>query len=435
MDTELKREKQFTGSAAAKAQTVFRLLLNGYHPRNFDISFWDGSQWPAEGGSPRFTLKVRSPNALRRLLKSRAMDLSLSEAYISGELDIDGDLEAVMPAADYVMNQKWPTSKALQIGLNLLGLPRRNQLRNGGPRSAEISGEQHSVERDRKAVTFHYDLSNDFFALFLDERMVYSCAYFETKDETLDVAQARKLDYVCRKLRLRPGERMLDIGCGWGGLIIHAAREYGVQALGITLSKNQAKLVNERIEHAGLQGKCRVQVVDWRDLDGANGFDKIASVGMFEHVGEGLLPLYFQQAWRLLNPGGVFLNHGIAVCTNRLRGGNFLDRYVFPDTEIVPINVTLRHAEVAGFEVRDVESLREHYALTLRHWAQRLELHRSEALKLLDERDYRVWRLFLRGSAHWFAAGLQNIYQILLVKPIEGQSGLPLTRADWYRPQ
>jgi cyclopropane-fatty-acyl-phospholipid synthase len=434
MGTELTREARSADSAAAKAQAIFRLLLNGYQPRDFSISFWDGSQWPAENGSPRFTLKVRNPNALRRLLKPRSNDLSLSEAYISGELDVDGDLEAVMPVADYLMSHKWPASTTLRIGLNLFALPRTNRLRQGSRKPAELSGKQHSVDRDRLAVTYHYDVSNDFYGLWLDERMVYSCAYFETTDDTLDAAQTRKLDYLCRKLRLRPGERLLDIGCGWGGLIIHAAREYGVQALGITLSKNQATLANERIVRAGLEGKCRVEVVDYRDLAASDGFDKIVSVGMFEHVGERLLPLYFQKAWHLLHPGGVFLNHGIAVRSidPRLKGPNFIDRYVFPDGELVPINVTLRHAEDTGFEVRDVESLREHYTLTLRHWAHRLEIHRSEALKVVDERVYRVWRLFLQGSAHGFAAGLLNVYQVLLSKPIEGQSGLPLTRADWY---
>ena len=284
-------------------------------------------------------------------------------------------------------------------------------------------------------MTYHYDVSNEFYALWLDEQMVYSCAYFATADEDLDTAQTRKLDYLCRKLRLRPGERLLDIGCGWGGLVIHAARKYGVDALGITLSKNQATLANERIERAGLQKRCRVEVRDYRDLNETGGFEKIVSVGMFEHVGESQLPLYFQQAWQLLRPGGVFLNHGIAnrPIDPNPKGPTFKNRYVFPDGELVPINVTLRFAEEAGFEVRDVESLREHYVLTLRHWARRLELHREEALQVVDEPTYRVWRLFLPGSAYGFAAGLLNVFQAVLLKPDEGRSGLPLTRADWYR--
>jgi cyclopropane-fatty-acyl-phospholipid synthase len=422
--------------AASKALAIFRLLLNDYHPRNFTISLWDGSEWPAENGSPRFTLKVRSPGALRRILTTGSNDLSISESYISGELDVAGDFEAAMPLATYLMNRRWHAHTMLRLGAILLQLPNGNRLLQRRRKPAELSGKQHSIQRDRQAVTYHYNVSNQFYALWLDGAMVYSCAYFETDGDSLDAAQTRKLDYLCRKLRLRPGERLLDIGCGWGALLIHAAREYGVQALGITLSENQAKLANDRIAKAGLRNQCRAEVADYRELDPESGFDKIVSVGMVEHVGESQLPVYFRQAWQLLRPGGVFLNHGIA---NRPidpipKGPTFVSRYVFPDGELVPISVTLRYAEDVGFEVRDVESLREHYTLTLRQWARRLELHRTDALKIVEEPIYRIWQLFLHGSAHAFAAGLLNVYQSLLVKPDTGRSGLPLTRADWYQP-
>jgi cyclopropane-fatty-acyl-phospholipid synthase len=420
---------------ATKAQAIFRILLHDYHPRDFAVSFWDGSQWPSENSTPRFTLLVRHPDALRRMLKASTNNLSLSEAFISGDLDVEGDIEAAMPVANYLMGRNWPAFTMLRLGKNLLGMPRLERVRRKDRRPAELSGELHSIERDRQAVTYHYDVSNDFYALWLDEQMVYSCAYFESPDEVLDSAQARKLDYLCRKLRLRPGERLLDIGCGWGGLIMHAAQKYGAEALGITLSKNQATLANDRIKRAGLEDQCRVEVRDYRDLNQLSGFEKIVSVGMFEHVGESQLPLYFQHAWRLLRPGGVFLNHGIA---NRAidpcpKGPTFISRYVFPDGDLVPISATLRYAEEAGFEVRDVESLREHYMLTLRHWTRRLESCREEALRVVEEATYRVWRLFLSGSAYGFAAGLLNVYQTLLLKPDEGRSGLPLTRAAWYR--
>ncbi len=420
--------------AATKALTILQLLLRDYRPRDFAICFWDGSQWPAETNPPRFKLIFKHPDALRSMLRNTTTDLSISEAYIRDNLDIEGDFEAAMPVGYYLLSRRWPSSTVLRLGWHLFRMPAAHRFLRNGRQPAQLNGKIHSMERDRQAVTYHYSVSNNFYALWLDRRMVYSCAYFETADEDLDTAQARKLDYICRKLRLRPGERLLDIGCGWGGLVIHAAQRYGVKALGITLSRNQADLACERIAQAGLHNRCRVEVRDYRDLNDIGGFDKLVSVGMVEHVGESRLPLYFGHAWRLLRPGGVFLNHGIAKRATDPpdAGPTFISRYVFPDGELLPINATLRYAEEAGFEVRDVESLREHYALTLRHWARGLDLHRDQALKVVGNPTYRVWRLFLHGSAYAFAAGSLNVYQALLLKPDEGQSGLPLTRGDWY---
>lgn len=420
---------------ANRALTIFKLLLDDYRPRNFAISLWDGSQWPAETGSPRFHLTINHPQALRRMFRNSAGDLSISEAYIRGDLEVEGDLEAAMPLANYLLEHRRPAVKMLRAGLELLRLPAGDRSRHNGRQPARLSGEVHSLERDRQAVTYHYNVSNDFYALWLDSRMVYSCAYFETAEYDLDTAQEHKLDYLCRKLRLRPGERLLDIGCGWGGLIIHAARQYGVDALGITLSENQAKLANERIAQAGLQTRCRAEVRDYRALKAAGSFEKLVSVGMFEHVGESQLPVYFQHAWQLLRPGGVFLNHGIArrQTDPEPAGPTFISRYVFPDGGLVSVSRALHCAEEVGFEVRDLESLREHYALTLRHWARGLELHRERALQVVDPATYRVWRLFLSGSAYAFATGPLNIYQALLLKTDQGRSGLPLTRSDWYR--
>lgn len=302
-----------------------------------------------------------------------------------------------------------------------------------GLRLIEFGGRLHSKERDRQAIHYHYDLPAEFYSLWLDPRMVYSCAYFKNPDENLDSAQVRKLDYICRKLRLRPGERLLDIGCGWGALIIHAASHYGVECVGITLSVSQAEVARERLRRVGLSGRCRVEVSDYRDIDHDLQYDKIVSVGMFEHVGEALLPEYFHIAWNLLRPGGVFLNHAIAYsATYRRRGPSFTDRYVFPDGELLPISTSLREAELNGFELRDVESLREHYALTLHHWIQRLEAHREEARRITDDITYRIWRLYMAGSAHGFRSGRLNVYQALFAKPLHGHSGLPLMRADWY---
>jgi cyclopropane-fatty-acyl-phospholipid synthase len=430
----MKRQFDIPDQEAAGTLAVLRLMLHDYHPRDFEIRLWNGSQLPAETSSPRFTLVLKDPDAVRSMLRSTTTDLSIAEAYIHGKLDVEGDLEAAMPMAHHLMSRRWPASTAARIGWQLLRTP-KSLHRLNGRKPTRLRGKLHSIERDRQAVTYHYDVSNDFYALWLDQRMVYSCAYFETADEDLDTGQERKLDYLCRKLRLVPGERLLDIGCGWGGLVIHAAQRYGVQALGITLSQNQATLANERIARFGLQNRCRVEIRDYRDMSDISGFDKIVSVGMFEHVGESRLPLYFGHTWQLLRPGGVFLNHGIALraIDRRQAVPTFIGRYVFPDSELVPVNTALRYAEQASFEVRDVESLREHYALTLRHWARRLELHQDQALQAVDQPTFRVWRLFMHGSAYFFTSGLLNLYQALLLKPDKGRSGLPLTRKDWYR--
>jgi cyclopropane-fatty-acyl-phospholipid synthase len=407
-------------------------LFASYHPRDFAVRLWDGTGWEAEPGQPtRFTLVIRHPGALRRMFQAPS-EVALGEVYIYDDVDLEGDIESVFALADFLKGQHWGVARRLRLAWHLLRLPSGGRPRSGR-RAARLSGARHSQERDRQAVTYHYDVSNDFYALWLDERMVYSCAYFLTPDDDLDTAQQRKLDYICRKLRLRRNECLLDIGCGWGGLVIHAAHHYGVQALGITLSRPQAELANERIRHAGLTGRCQVKVCDYRELSEPNGYDKVVSVGMFEHVGEAMLPAYFKQAWSLLRPGGIFLNHGIACALSHAgqQGPSFVDRYIFPDGELVPISTTLRAAEEGGFEVRDVESLREHYALTLRHWGCRLKASHDEICRVTDEATYRVWRMMC-GSAHGFQTGRFNLYQTLLAKPEEGRSGLPLTRADWY---
>ena len=329
----------------------------------------------------------------------------------------------------------WQESTALPSACTweacLLRLP--DSADKAGLSALELQGSIHSKQRDRKAVSYHYDVSNDFYALWLDSRLVYSCGYFKSPEDDLEVAQEQKLEYICRKLRLRRGDRMLDLGCGWGGLMEYAATHYGAQVYGVTLSAPQAELARERFRQAGVSDQCRVEVTDYRDLDTSQQYDKIVSVGMFEHVGEALLPEYFAQAWALLRPRGVFLNHGIAAsATIKRKGPSFIDKYVFPDGELVPVHTSLRAAEACGFEVRDVESLREHYALTLRHWVRRLEARSDEARKITDDITYRVWRLYMSGAAHGFQTGRLNIYQILLSRPDHGESRLPITRGDWY---
>ena len=397
------------------------------------VRLWNGTLWPDD--APRAaTVVLKHPGALREMFLP-ASELGLAEAYLYDDFDIEGDIEAVFGLAEELNQRVNGVIPKLRIARNLLRLPAGPRHRNGRRGPAELQGERHSTKRDRQAVTYHYDVSNGFYGLWLDQRMVYSCAYFSSSDEGLDTAQERKLDYICRKLRLQPGQRLLDLGCGWGGLVIHAALHFGVDATGITLSQPQADLANERIAQAGLVDRCRVLVRDYREVNEPGSYDALVSVGMFEHVGAEVLPAYFGQAWQLLKPGGVFLNHGIANTTTDRprRGASFSEAYVFPDGELVPISTSLRAAEESGFEVRDVESLREHYALTLRHWVRRLEAQHDQALRFVGEPTYRVWRLFMSGSAHGFTTGRLNVYQALLaLADGRSQSGLPLTRADWY---
>lgn len=407
------------------------VLLKGYPKRDFQVRLWDGTQWGATT-QPRFILVLKHPGALRAMFSS-ASEITLGEAYVYDDFDIEGDIEAAFELADYLLGHERSLWESLDLEERLRRLPKSDRPPSG-IHAVEFGGKAHSKDRDRQAIHYHYDLPSEFYALWLDQRMVYSCAYFSSPDEDLDSAQKNKLDYICRKLRLSPGERLLDIGCGWAGLIAHAAAHYGVECVGITLSVPQAEVARERLREMNLHDRCRVEVADYRDIEHAQPYDKIVSVGMFEHVGEALLPGYFLQAWKLLRPGGVFLNHGIAhSATYRRRGRSFVDRYVFPDGELLPISTSLRAAEQSGFEVRDVESLREHYALTLHHWVQRLELHAEEARRITSDTTYRIWRLYMAGSSHWFRCGRLNVYQTLLAKVPFGKGDQPFTRKDWYR--
>ena len=422
--------------AKVRTLTILQRLLADYPSQEFAVRLWDGTIWPTEAEMlPRFILVLNHPGALRRMFLPPS-DLNLGEAYIYGDFDVEGDLIAAFRLADYFQHLDLGLAGWLRLGWQLLQLPSTSVPREGR-QAARLGGIVHSRARDRQAISYHYDISNDFYGLWLDRHMVYSCAYFADANDDLVTAQERKLDYICRKLRLQPGERLLDIGCGWGGLAIYAAQHYGVEAVGITLSQPQVDLAREHIQAAGLEDSCRVELMDYREISHEHPFDKLVSVGMFEHVGEAKLPVYFEQAWRLLRPGGLFLNHGIACPGTkprpRKRRNTFSNRHVFPDGELTPISHSLRAAEAAGFEVRDVESLREHYAMTLRQWVRRLEGHHDEALRYVDEVTYRVWRLFMAGSSDGFEAERLNVYQSLLVKPsFNGQSGLPLTRADLY---
>ncbi len=422
-------------------------------PRGFDIHLWDGTRIPGSGES-KLTVVINHPGSLRRMLRP-PVELSLGEAYLRGDFELEGEVWRAGPALEASRGAARSPREMLALLRSWRALPTSDgavtttgEKERYGSGPAQIDAAERTREWDREGIRYHYDAGNDFYQLFLDRRMVYSCGYFPTGEEDLDEAQERKLDHICRKLRLREGERFLDVGCGWGALVIHAAQHYGVQAVGVTLSEQQHALAQQRIAEAGLEGRAEVRCIDYRDVaDGP--FDKMVSVGMFEHVGRERLPEYFGHLIELLRPGGSFLNHGIAGRPARERGvagrlarrlephlvggSTFRERYVFPNGGLVSVSEANLLAEQAGWEVRDVENLREHYARTLRHWASRLEAHEEEARRIGGSGMFRLWRLYMGMAAWQFARGEFGVFQTLLVKPAGGESELPLSRADIYK--
>jgi cyclopropane-fatty-acyl-phospholipid synthase len=375
------------------------------------VVLWDGRE-VALSETPRVTIRLRDARAAAML--ARPTLLKLAEAYIEGDADLEGDVREAIRSAEAITRVK---PHALFDG--------------SGPTNL-----RHSRRGDREAIEHHYDVSNEFYALWLDPRMVYSCAYFRSEGEGLEAAQLAKLDHICRKLRLAPGDKFLDIGCGWGALAMHAASRYGVDATGVTLSQNQFRLATERIRAAGLQDRCRVLLQDYRDHPGEGFYDKIASVGMFEHVGLKNLPAYFGTVQRLLRERGLFLNHGITSSDTQNRAvglgaGEFIGRYVFPQGELPHLHRVVHDMSDAELEVHDVECLRPHYARTLELWSANFERRLPEAVAASSERTARIWRLYLAGSAHAFEQRWISIYQILASKQRKpGRTELPLTR-DW----
>jgi cyclopropane-fatty-acyl-phospholipid synthase len=420
-------------SAGAGLRILRRLLAGADNPPA--VRLWDGQYFSVQR-SPASTLVLKQPGVLRRLLLDRD-PLYLAEAYFRGALDVEGDLYPAVALSLHFKNLAlgWPDKLALLR--DALALPRRPEPAWRQPFAfwRRRFTHRHSRRSDRAAIRFHYDVSNEFYGLWLDAERVYSCAYFETPDDDLDLAQRQKLDHICRKLRLQPGERFLDIGCGWGALICRAAREYGVTAHGITLSREQFEFAQERIRAEGLDGQVSVALCDYRDLPEAAAYDKVASVGMIEHVGLAHLPEYFAAIRRALRPGGLFLNHGITHDRDgwgRGIGTEFINRFVFPDGELDRISNIQLGLERAGFEIHDVEGLRPHYALTLRHWVRRLEANRAAALQLVGEETYRVWRLYMAACALMFERGGLGVYQVLGSLRHQGEWPLPLTRQDVY---
>lgn len=424
-------------SVAHILEPIVRDVLAG--PGGVRLTCWDGSTV----GRPDATVKVRfvSPRALERLLWA-PNELGFARAYVAGDLEIDGDLFAALTEIDAVSDpERGPTVGVTpRTALAIADAARRLGVVGLRPKppaeEVRIVGRRHSRARDAAAIAHHYDIGNDFYRLVLGPSMVYSCAYFERPPGPtygLEDAQRAKLDLVARKLALRPGMRLLDVGCGWGGFVRHAAREYGVTAVGVTVSRRQAQWARDRVAEEGLTDRVEIRVQDYREIsDGP--FDAVASIGMAEHVGLSMLPDYARSLSGLITPGGRLLNHAIARPPGRegprlRRSTSFIDRYVFPDGELVPLGAVVDTLESAGLEVRDVESLREHYALTLRAWVANLERHWEQAITESSPGRARVWRLYMVGSALAFEAGRIGVNQVLAVRPGErGRSGMPLTR-------
>ncbi len=399
-------------------------LLHGYDGAGFSIRFWDGWQWDYGADRGACTLAINSPGALASLAAGTD-EVTLGEAFVRKELDVEGDLFSAFAVAEYLIARpRGLRQRAFQsILANAVSLSRWFR-----------HGSKYSKSRDLASISYHYDLPVAFYRLWLGEALAYSCAYFRSADNSLDTAQQQKLDLICRKLRLKQNERFLDVGCGWGSLVLHAARYYGAQAHGITLSREQADVANQRIRNAGLADSCIIEHRDYRQCEELRGsFDKIASIGMFEHVGLPNLPTYFATVHELLKPGGTLLNHGIARSQSAPSPKHsFIDRYVFPDGRLVTITEAIDAAEGAGFEVRDVENLREHYELTLRKWVEGLQQNRTALLNLVPEATYRIWLLYAAGSAAAFQSGRIAIHQVLLSRLDRGRSRMPLVREDWY---
>ncbi|HEV7359211.1 MAG TPA: cyclopropane-fatty-acyl-phospholipid synthase family protein [Steroidobacteraceae bacterium] len=430
---------EFRGSQQA-AGLLMRLFRR--YPQHLTLRLWDGATINAGSGAASqspFTLVFRTPEAVWSAVLG-SDPLALADAYFRGELDIEGDFFAALSIKDHLDVLQMPRGQKLLAAaaawrLRLLNAAARHSSGLFAPSDAPRI-KAHSKAENREAIHFHYDVSNDFYALWLDRAMVYSCAYFETADMDLDAAQQAKLGHICRKLSLKPGERFLDIGCGWGALVIHAAQNYGVHAHGVTLSPQQLTVARERIARAGLEDRVTVELLDYRDLPGEGLYDKVASVGMFEHVGLRNLPVYFSTVHRLLKPRGLFLNHGITHDSEGWEPSvstEFINRYVFPDGQLDTISNVQRVMERSKFEIADVEGLRPHYAMTLRHWVARLEGNRALALQYVNEATYRVWRLYMAACALQFESGEIGIYQVLAGKRAIGVPDLPLTRRHLYR--
>ena len=379
------------------------------------VELWNGEQLGMLPESARVTLRLKTPATLKNL--TRPSLGGIARAYVQGKIDLDGDIHDI-----------------LELGNRLCDAD------NCKPKKSDAAWKwwRHTRSRDRKNIQYHYDVSNDFYGLWLDAERAYSCAYFRDDSMSLDDAQIAKFDHICRKLALKPGERLLDIGCGWGGLIRHAVRHYGVEAVGITLSDDQHAYATARARELNLADRIDIRRMDYRDVPEHGQYDKIASVGMFEHVGRAHLADYFRKIHDLLKPGGLVLNHGITAAALKSKGlgggiAEFVDEYVFPGGELVHVSDVLAAASTGQLECLDAENLRPHYARTLWAWVHRLEAQTARAIELIGQEKYRIWRIYMAGSAHAFDRGWLELWQVLAGKAVDAaQPGYPFRRDYMY---
>jgi cyclopropane-fatty-acyl-phospholipid synthase len=389
------------------------------------VEAYDGSR--AGPGDASTKLIIRRPDALRRIITAPG-ELGLARAYVAGDIDLEGSIWDLLALRDRMPDVRIDPRVLVRLVKELGGWREVRRL-EPPPEEVRLHGRRHSKARDAAAISHHYDVSNAFYRLVLGPSMTYSCAVFHDPSDTLEAAQANKYELICRKLGLEPGMRLLDVGCGWGGMVMHAAEHHGVRAVGVTISRRQAELAEKRVAEAGLSKEVEIRVQDYRDVaDGP--YDAVSSIGMFEHVGEARLGEYFGRLRALVPDQGRLLNHGISRPSGqraRLPSRSFINRYVFPDGELHDVGRVVSLVQTSGFEVRHVETLREHYALTLRQWVANLEGNWAEAVEEVGEARARVWRLYMAGSAVNFEAGRSLVHQVLAV-PVtdDGRSGMPL---------
>ncbi|VAV98170.1 Cyclopropane-fatty-acyl-phospholipid synthase [hydrothermal vent metagenome] len=423
-----KQNIQSVDNSIPIAREIVSSILANYQG-DIAIRLWDGRL--ASGTKPApCTLVFKQPGVFRDLILRRDL-LKLADAYLIGDITTEGDLETLFSLKTYLADFKIPLHQQVRLLFLALRLPKHLHQNLIHQWRAKDDAHQNS----KISIAHHYDVSNDFYRLWLDPEMVYSCAYFSSTEQPLADAQKDKLDYLCRKLRLEPGQTLLDIGCGWGALALWAAKHYGVQVHGITLSQEQYQMANARVKKAKLENWIKIELMDYRDLPDGAQYDRVISVGMFEHIGIKNFQTYFQTVKRVLKPNGLFLNHGITSETGWKRSPltRFMNRYIFPDGELARISDVTDAMEQAGFEALDVENLRQHYALTLRRWVASLEAKRDEAITHSSNITYRLWRLYMAGCAYYFDQGSIALHQVL-VGHQHGQQPIPLRRDDLYNP-